>query len=186
MTMNPALKSIRTMICCCNGSFSFQTVRMGRTTTMKSVTVLMIPAPRRFFVSEIQVPCGVKDRVQYREGFLIMLRRSIGTSEYSTYPHWKMTEKQKIRHSTETRVITMTTMVAIFFDPAETIRCIRTSIEHFVSVVARLNKHCVVRANFCPVISFSISTSQTCLFHPRCSSAYKLMAVNAEVGICNH
>ena len=37
---------------------------------MKSVQVLMIPAPSRFFVSEMQVVCGVKDRVQYSEGFL--------------------------------------------------------------------------------------------------------------------
>ena len=95
-----------------------------------------------------------------------------------------MTEKQKIRLSIEIKVITISTTVAIFFDPADTTRYMSTSMEHFVSVVARLNKHCVVRASFCPVMSFSIGTSQTCLFHPKCSSAYRLMAVNTDVGTC--
>ena len=94
-----------------------------------------------------------------------------------------MTEKQKIRHSIEIKVITMRTTVAIFLDPADTTRWMSTSMEHFVRVVARLNKHCVVRAIFCPMMSLSIGTSQTCLFHPKCSSAYRLMPVKTVVGI---
>ena len=70
MTTKPALNSVMTMICCCNGSFSFHTVGMGRMTTMKSVAVLMIPAPSRLSLSEMQVVCGVQDKVQYRDGFL--------------------------------------------------------------------------------------------------------------------
>jgi hypothetical protein len=39
-------------------------------TTMKSVTVLKIPAARRFFVSEIQLVCYLKDKFRYRDSFL--------------------------------------------------------------------------------------------------------------------
>lgn len=94
-----------------------------------------------------------------------------------------MTEKQKIMLSTAIRMFTIMTTFAILLDPAETTRWIRTNIEHFVKVVAKLNRTCVVKASFCPKISFGIGTSQTCLFHPRCSSAYKLIAAKADNGI---
>ena len=45
---------------------------------MKSVIVLIMPAARRLFFSEIQVVCGVKDKVQYRDGFLILLIGGMG------------------------------------------------------------------------------------------------------------
>jgi hypothetical protein len=46
---------------------------------MKPVIVLMILAARRFFTSEMQVGCGLKDRVQYRDGFLeISLKETEG------------------------------------------------------------------------------------------------------------
>jgi hypothetical protein len=41
--------------------------------TTKSITMLIIPAASGFFVSEMQFVYGVKDRVQYREGFLLKL-----------------------------------------------------------------------------------------------------------------
>jgi hypothetical protein len=50
-----------------------------------------------------------------------------------------MTEKQKMRDSSEIKMVTMMTTFAILLDPADTTRCIRTNIEHFVKVVAKLN-----------------------------------------------
>ena len=71
-------------------------------------------------------------------------------------------------------------------DPLSMIRYVRVSMEHFVSAVAIEKRTCVVMTSFKPRDRLSTSTSQTCLFQPKCSSASKLMAVNAVVGNYRH